>query len=123
MVIAHQYIDQLTEKLRDSVFGNTGTIISFRVGPEDSKYLEGELNPPFKRDDLVNLPKYNIYLKLMVDGVTSHPFSAVTFPSSQIGEVKGNKEKIIKVSRRFYAKEKSKVEAHISKMARHFLNP
>jgi len=120
LVIAHQYIDQLTEKLKDSVFGNVGTIISFRVGPEDSKYLEGEFNPPFERSDLVSLPKYHIYLKLMVDGTTSYPFSAITFPSSQIGRVKKNKEKIIKVSRRFYAKEKTKVEAHISKMARHF---
>jgi len=120
LVIAHQYIDQLSEKLKDSVFGNVGTIISFRVGPEDSKYLEGEFNPPFDRNNLVNLPKYHVYLKLMVDGTTSHPFSALTFPSSQIGQVKGNKEKIIKVSRRFYAKDKSKVEAHISKMARHF---
>jgi len=120
LVIAHQYIDQLSEKLRDAVFGNVGTIISFRVGPEDSKYLEGEFNPPFDRNDLVNLPKYHIYLKLMVDGTPSSPFSAVTFPSSQVGQVKGNREKIIKVSRRFYAKEKSKVEAHIFRMTRHF---
>jgi len=101
LVIAHQYIDQLSEKLRDAVFGNVGTIISFRVGPEDSKYLEGEFNPPFDRNDLVNLPKYHIYLKLMVDGTTSHPFSAITFPSSQIGKVKKNKEKIIKVCKAF----------------------
>lgn len=118
LVIAHQYIDQLSEKLKDSVFGNVGTIISFRVGPEDSKYLEGEFNPPFERNDLMNLPKYHIYLKLMVNGTTSYPFSALTFPSFKAGSIKGNREKIIKVSTRFYAKEKNKVEAHISKMVR-----
>jgi len=116
LVIAHQYINQLSEKLEDSVFGNVGTIISFRVGPEDSEYLEGEFNSPFEKNDLMNLPKYHIYLKLMVDGTTSHPFSALTFPSFKAGSIKGNREKIIKVSRRFYAKEKNKVEAHISKM-------
>lgn len=80
LVIAHQYIDQLTEKLRDSIFGNVGTIISFRVGPEDSKYLEGELNPPFDRNDLINLPKYHTYLKLMVDGNNFSSFQCSHLP-------------------------------------------
>jgi hypothetical protein len=57
------------------------------VGPEDSKYLEGKFNLPFDRNDLVNLPKYNIYLKLMVDGTATYPFSAITFSSSQAGSI------------------------------------
>ena len=80
LVIAHQYIAQLVDmensKVKDSVFGNVGTMISFRVGADDADFLEKEFGPEFTAQDLVNLPNYHIYLKLMIDGVTSRPFSA-----------------------------------------------
>jgi Type IV secretion-system coupling protein DNA-binding domain len=78
LILAHQYIEQLDEKIRAAVFGNVGTIISFRVGAEDAKYLAREFSPVFDEADLVNLPNHHIYLKLMIDGVTSKPFSAET---------------------------------------------
>ncbi|MEK7076700.1 MAG: type IV secretory system conjugative DNA transfer family protein [Patescibacteria group bacterium] len=79
LILAHQYVGQLvtdvSTKVRDAVFGNVGTMISFRVGATDAEFLELEFTPEFLQGDLVNLPNHNIYLKLMVDGITSRPFS------------------------------------------------
>jgi len=63
-----------------SVFGNVGTVIAFRVGARDAEYLAREFYPVFEREDLIRLPTYHIYIKLMIDGVTTKPFSAVTLP-------------------------------------------
>ncbi len=76
LFLAHQYIEQLDERVRAAIFGNVGTIISFRVGAVDAEYLAKEFYPVFTQDDLVNLPRYAMYLKLMIDGATSQPFSA-----------------------------------------------
>ena len=76
--IAHQYIEQMEEEVRDAVFGNVGTMVTFRVGAFDAEVLEKEFAPTFTAEDLVNLGKYQIYLKLMIDEVSSHPFSATT---------------------------------------------
>jgi len=70
----------MDEKIRLAILGNVGTLISFRVGAEDAKYLSQEFYPIFTQDNLVNLSAYNIYLKLMIDGQTSQPFSAETLP-------------------------------------------
>ncbi|MDP3982441.1 MAG: type IV secretion system DNA-binding domain-containing protein [bacterium] len=81
--LSHQYISQLegeTDHLRDAVFGNVGTIVSFRVGAEDAEFLEKEFTPYFLMNDFVNIAKYNIFVKLMIDGVSSKPFSAQTPP-------------------------------------------
>jgi type IV secretory pathway TraG/TraD family ATPase VirD4 len=76
--VAHQYLHQLEPDVRHAVLGNTGTIISFRVGAEDAPYLSREFTGVFDETDLVQLPNYHIYLKLMIDGTPSMPFSAVT---------------------------------------------
>ena len=76
LTIAHQYIEQMEEEVRDAVFGNVGTMVTFRVGAFDAEVLEKEFAPTFEAADLVNLGIYQIYLKLMIDGVSSQPFSA-----------------------------------------------
>ena len=76
LFLTHQYIEQLHEKVRSAIFGNVGTIISFRIGAEDAAHLAKEFHPEFDETDFVNLPKYSMYLKLMIDGATSRPFSA-----------------------------------------------
>src|SRR6266542_1762416 len=76
--IAHQYLNQLEPDIRHAVLGNTGSIISFRVGAEDAPYLVREFHERFEEIDLLQLPNYRIYLKLMIDGTPSKPFSAVT---------------------------------------------
>jgi len=78
MILAHQYMHQLDDEIKHAILGNIGTLISFRVGTEDAKQLIKEMHPMFQIEDFVNLPNYAIYLKLMIDGVPSQPFSAIT---------------------------------------------
>ncbi len=78
LVLAHQYIHQLEPDIRHAVFGNAGTLISFRVGPEDASILAKEFQPTFDVEDILNLPNRSIYLKLMIDGAPSKAFSART---------------------------------------------
>ncbi|MDP2741214.1 MAG: type IV secretion system DNA-binding domain-containing protein, partial [bacterium] len=80
LILGHQYITQMDETVRDAVFGNVGTLVSFRIGAEDAEFLEKEFAPELTAQDLVSLPKYNIYLKLMIDGIAGSPFSAETLP-------------------------------------------
>jgi len=117
LIIAHQYVGQLitdtTTKVRDAVFGNVGTMIAFRVGASDAEFLEKEFEPEFNIQDLVNLPNYNIYLKLMVNGVTSRPFSALTIPPLASTSLMAKAERIIEASRKHYASDVKKVEEGI----------
>ena len=76
--MANQFLDQLHEKIRSSILGNCGTIISFRVGSTDAELLAKEFYPVFEPIDLVTLPRFSVYLKLMIEGASSFPFSAVT---------------------------------------------
>jgi hypothetical protein len=78
LILSHQYLAQLDERIRSAIFGNVGTLISFRVGQEDAQILAREFHPVFAQEDLVNLGNYHIYLKLMIDGKTSRAFSAMT---------------------------------------------
>jgi hypothetical protein len=111
LLMAHQYIAQLTEEVRDAVFGNVGTMVVFRVGSPDATFMEAEFMPRFIPEDIINLPKFNIYLKLLIDGVTSMPFSAITLPP--IAELTNSKEKVIKISRERYASPKVEIEDKI----------
>jgi len=115
IIIAHQYIEQLGDVVKAAVFGNVGTMILFRVGAEDAEFLAKEFGPTFTEEDLVSLPKYHIYLKLMIDGVTSDPFSAVTLPPVAIKNK--NRDKIINVSRERYGKLRQQVEDKILRWA------
>lgn len=115
LIIAHQYIEQLGDVVRPAVFGNVGTMIVFRVGAEDAEFLEKEFGPTFMAPDLVALPKYRIYLKLMIDGVTSDPFSAATLPPVSMRT--SNRDKVVKVSRERYAKSREQVEEKILRWA------
>ena len=78
LILAHQYMNQLDPDIRHAVLGNAGTIISFRVGPEDATILADEFQPVFDVLDLLNLANRSIYLKLMIDGTPSKPFSGNT---------------------------------------------
>ena len=78
MVLAHQFLHQLDPDIRYAVLGNVGTIISFRLGPKDADFIAKEFDPKFTGTDLINLPNYHIYLKLLIDGNPSRPFSAMT---------------------------------------------
>ena len=119
LILGHQYITQMSESVTDAVFGNIGTLISFRVGAEDAEFLEKEFTPTFTAEDIVNLGKYNIYLKLMIDGVAGRPFSAQTIlPLPKLDN--SNKEKIVKASRQRYGTPQKVVEEKISRWTEMF---
>lgn len=83
LILAHQYFHQLDEDVRRAILGNAGTIIAFRVGTEDAQFLSKEMFPVFGLEDFLCLPNYSIYLKLMIDGTPSAPFSAITITHHQ----------------------------------------
>jgi CxxC-x17-CxxC domain-containing protein len=112
LILANQYVTQIDEKVRDAIFGNAGSIISFRVGAVDAEFLEKEFEPAFTANDVVNLPKWQIYLKLMIDGIAGDAFSATTLPPIKL-EAAGNEEKIIRISRERYTTSKTEVEDKI----------
>jgi hypothetical protein len=109
LIIAHQYIEQMEEDVRNAVFGNVGTTIAFRVGPFDAEVLETVFSPRFVANDLVNLGFAQIYLTLMIDGIGSQPFSAVTLPPIEMPRV-SCKEMVISASRKNYARTREEVE-------------
>lgn len=115
LIMAHQYIEQLGDTVKAAVFGNIGTLIVFRVGAADAEELVKEFTPTFIEEDLVNLPKYETYLKLMIDGVTSNPFSARGLPPLSVEEETDNIDKVIKVSRERYARKREIVEDKIKR--------
>src|SRR3989338_2770363 len=113
LVLAHQYIAQMEESVRDSVFGNIGTFITFRIGAEDAEFIEKEFSPDFSIEDLVNVPRFGIILKLMIDGVTSRAFSAKTFPPfQQIHE--SYKAEVIKSSQEQFSTPREEMEKRIA---------
>jgi len=120
LILAHQYIAQMDEQVRDAVFGNVGTLITFRVGAADAEFLEKEFFPEFTMNDIVNLDFASIYLKLMIDGIVSKPFSATTLPPFPLPS-KSHKEKIIRLSREQYGTPRKVVEEKIAKWAGAFL--
>lgn len=111
LIMAHQYIKQLDEHVADAVFGNVGTIVTFRVGAEDAEFMEKEFEPVFTANDIINLPKFHIYLKLMINGVASQPFSAMGMPP--IGNPTNNLEKVVRISRERYALPRAEIEDKI----------
>jgi len=116
LVMAHQYIKQMEEHVMDAVFGNVGTIVSFRVGAEDAEFLEKWFQPDFMMNDIVNLGKRSMYIKLMINGVSSKGFSASTldrFPQLE----NSNRQAIIDASREAYSTPKSIVEKEIAEWA------
>lgn len=117
LILANQYVTQIQEEVRDAIFGNCGTIISFRVGAVDSEFLEKEFSPVFLATDIVNLAKYNVYLKLMIDGIAGDAFSATTLPPIDISGTEGNEQKVIAVSRERYSSKREEVEEKISRWA------
>ncbi|MDO8504881.1 MAG: type IV secretion system DNA-binding domain-containing protein [Candidatus Liptonbacteria bacterium] len=118
LTLAHQYVGQLvtdvSTKVRDAIFGNVGTMLIFRVGAADADFLAKEVEPEFTPQDMVNLPNRRIYLKLMVDGVTSRPFSANTLPPIKTQFEAADPDEVIKNSRKRYARPRYIIEEEIS---------
>lgn len=122
LTVANQYMDQMTDEVRAAVVGNVGTLVSFRVGSTDAEILEKEFTPYFTAEDLVSLGFAQVYLKLMIDGIGSPPFSATTLgpipqPESDISE------RIIESSRQAFAKPRDLVQSYINEWLSTPINP
>lgn len=115
LILAHQYIHQLSENVRHAVFGNVGTLVAFRVGSVDAKELSVEFHPTFTEHDLEHEKNYHIYLKLMIDGKRSLPFSAETLPPLPHTGEEANKDTIVAVSRERFTTRKSEIEGKVEK--------
>lgn len=87
LVLAHQHLSQLDHAIRDAVFGNAGTVVSFRVGAGDAGYLAREFAPVFSAEDLISLPRFHVYVRLQIDGEASRPFSATTLETPPAADV------------------------------------
>ncbi|MDD2935479.1 MAG: type IV secretion system DNA-binding domain-containing protein [Candidatus Pacebacteria bacterium] len=112
LTMAHQYVEQMPDTVKAAVFGNVGSMIVFRIGPTDAELLEREFSPTFTADDIVNLGFTQIYLRLMINGVGSTPFSATTLPPLQKPNISFRNE-VIEASRKTFSKDKESVEKAI----------
>lgn len=111
LTIAHQFIKQIKEPIRDAVFGNVGSIVAFRVGPDDAEFLKGVYEPTFTKQDLTNIDNFHAHVKLLIDGTTSVPFVLETIKESE-----GSADlfhQISELSRQTYGRDREEVEAEI----------
>jgi predicted nucleic acid-binding protein len=115
LVLAHQYLDQVPEEITKAIFGNVGTFIVFRVGSKDAEIFNREFGYLVKIEDLINLPSYYIYIKLLVDGKPTNPFLAKTLPPPSKPEI-SFKDEIINLNHLKYAKRRSLVEGKIARI-------
>ena len=111
LTIVHQFIGQLTDEIRQAVFGNVGSMASFRVGADDAEFLVKQFEPVFDANDLINVDNFNVHIKLMINNETSKPFNLLTEPPEQ-GSLK-IAQAIKEISRLKYGRDKVAVEQEI----------
>lgn len=116
LTVAHQYISQLDEKIKDAVFGNVGSMAAFRVGAEDAEILEPQFAPTFSRQDIIRLENRNAYMKMLVNGSPARPFNIQTLPPPQGNHAIG--EKLKELSALTYGRPREEIEAEIMKRYR-----
>ncbi len=111
LIVANQYTSQIQENVRNAIFGNVGTIVSFGLWYDDAMLMSQQFKELISPNDLLSLPKFKAYVKLMVDWVTTDPFTMGTFPLPLPESWPEIKEKILKQSRQRYATEREKLES------------
>ena len=122
LTIAHQYLDQLPDGIRQSVFGNTGNLIAFRVGQRDARILEEELGGDVKIGNLVSLGKHEIYARLLDHGKAAEPFRGRTLPPIRASGA-AKRAAIIRHSRERYGRPRREVEEKITRWAWRLKHP
>ncbi len=113
LIVAHQYVSQMPETVRDAIFGNVGTMVIFRIGEMDAEPFAREFSPTFVEEDFTNLAFGQYYMKLSINGVSSRPFSAAALGPlpSAAGSIMGD---IIKASQEQFAVPRAEVESAIA---------
>jgi energy-coupling factor transporter ATP-binding protein EcfA2 len=113
LTVAHQYVAQMPDEVREAIFGNVGSMVVFRVGPGDAEHFEREFAPVFTEQDIVNIGRFQYYLRLMIDGMGSNPFSAVgMYPLEK--PPSSNKKAVVEMSRSKYADTRAEVDKRIT---------
>jgi len=115
LIMGNQYISQMDDKVREAVFGNVGTMVSFRVGAQDASVLEREFNPPFEAQDLINLPRQQVYIRMTIDGMSEQSFSAKTLTVTS--DTTGNVKEIVTKSREKFTHPREEVEPEVARWA------
>ena len=116
LIIAHQFIKQLKENIRDAVFGNVGSIVSFRIGPDDAEYMKNKFEPVFTPSDLMNIDNLNAYVNLLIGGQTSRPFNMKALTELVFGAgSKDYADKLKQISRLRFGRPREEVEEEIKK--------
>ena len=121
LIVANQFIGQMEEEVKNAVFGNVGTVVSFRVGVTDANYLQHEFQPTFNEADLINIDKFNAYIKTNVKNEPVKPFSIdLTKDMGKVNAERNKKaaEAIVQLSRLKYGRSQELVEAEITHRAR-----
>jgi hypothetical protein len=116
--LTHQFTGQLPEELLKAVFGNVGTIMTFALGAPDAIELAKEFSPYFDEEDIISLERFQVYTKLMIDGMTSHPFSAkiiLPWDDDFMVPKTDNRDKVIQFSREKYGVPREHVEEKVNK--------
>lgn len=114
LILAHQYLAQIPESIRQAIFGNVGTWIVFRIGPQDAEVLIKEFED-LTIEDFTGLPNFHAYIKLLVNGYVTGPFLATTYPRPALPEV-SYQEEVIQFTRMKYTEKRSIIEARIAKL-------
>lgn len=122
LTMANQYVAQLligdkSTKLQDAVFGNVGTIVSFQIGADDAEPMSKQFEEMVVEKDILSLPKYHAYMRLMIDGIPSKPFSVSTLPPPVLPHDTKRIEIIRRLSRERYSEKRSVVEEKIKRWA------
>ena len=121
LVLANQFVSQLEESVKDAVFGNIGTLMSYRVGVPDASVLQHEFTPVFNETDLANVGAQNIYVKTVIQGSPVPPFSMNVYKDIKAERAQGSKkvaEMIKELSRLKYGRDREEVEAEIERRAK-----
>jgi hypothetical protein len=113
LIVAHQFIAQLPEKIRDSIFGNVGSLLSFRVSATDAEFLSKQFKPEVIERDLINVDNFNMYVKLLINGETTSPFNVHTFPTP--GPNISSRNELKSILEEKYGRPREEVENEITK--------
>lgn len=111
LTVAHQFIAQLDEEIKDAVFGNVGSLAAFRVGPEDAQFLEHQFEPVFDANDLMNVPNHTAYMRILSNGTPTKPFSMSTYPPQETDQ--GRVQALIDASYQRYGRPRQEIELEI----------
>ena len=123
LIMANQYTSQLLETIRDAIFGNIGSIFSFTIGYDDAKVISSQFKEMVTTNDLISLPRFTAYTRMMINGVTSDPFSMKTMPLPRPEGSHEQTKKIIEQSRQRYAMPKAELEALLDAWQKRTFSP